>query len=37
MDPEILNNGCLLQVDECDAPIETKLIAAGDYLSRVFF
>ncbi|EJD73692.1 3' exoribonuclease family, variant [Loa loa] len=24
-----------VQVDECDAPVETKLIAAGDYFSRV--
>ncbi|EJW86779.1 hypothetical protein WUBG_02307, partial [Wuchereria bancrofti] len=24
-----------VQVDECDAPVETKVIAAGDYLSRV--
>uniref|UniRef100_A0AAF5Q7I4 Uncharacterized protein n=1 Tax=Wuchereria bancrofti TaxID=6293 RepID=A0AAF5Q7I4_WUCBA len=23
------------QVDECDAPVETKVIAAGDYLSKL--
>uniref|UniRef100_A0A1I8ETV9 Uncharacterized protein n=1 Tax=Wuchereria bancrofti TaxID=6293 RepID=A0A1I8ETV9_WUCBA len=24
-----------VQVDECDAPVETKVIAAGDYLSKL--